>query len=114
MLSVLCYMRLIFGSPVLFFDDTGQCQPPGNRPPLLAGAGPGPTMLRRFVQVHCNYIPIFSKTCEEHLVHVLMVLETLCHHKLFAKASKYQFDWSAVGFLWHVIFEHSAKTLSCS
>ncbi len=37
-------------------------------------------MLRRFVQVYCYDILIFSKT--QHLVHVCMVLETLLHHKL--------------------------------
>ena len=48
---------------------------------------------------------IFSKTREEHLVHVRMVLETLRHHKLYAKASKCQFGRSSVGFLGHVISE---------
>jgi hypothetical protein len=35
-----------------------------------------------------------------------MVLETLRHHKLYAKASKCQFVRAAVGFLGHVISEH--------
>ena len=47
-------------------------------------------MLGRFVQVYCHDILIFSKTSEEHLVHVRMVLETL-RHQLYAKASKCQF-----------------------
>jgi hypothetical protein len=62
-------------------------------------------MLGRFVQVYCDDILIFSKTREEHLVHVRMVLETLRHHQLFAKASKCQFLRSSVGFLGHVISE---------
>ncbi len=62
-------------------------------------------MLGRFVQVYCDNILIFSKTGEEHLVHVCMVLETLRHHKLYAKASKCQFGRSSVGFLGHVISE---------
>jgi transposase InsO family protein len=62
-------------------------------------------MLGRFVQVYCDDILIFSKTREEHLVHVRMVLETLRHHKLYAKASKCQFGRSSVGFLGHVISE---------
>jgi hypothetical protein len=62
-------------------------------------------MLGRFVQVYCDDIPIFSKTREEHLVHVCMVLETLRHHKLFAKTSKCRFGRSSVGFLGHVISE---------
>ena len=39
-------------------------------------------------------------------MHVRMVLETLRHHKLYAKASKCQFGRSSVGFLGHVISEH--------
>ena len=57
------------------------------------------------MQVYCDDILIFSKTREEHLVHVRMVLETLRHHKLYAKASKCQFGRSSVGFLGHVISE---------
>ena len=62
-------------------------------------------MLGRFVQVYCNDILIFSKTRAEHLIHVLMVLETLRHHQLYAKASKCQFGRPSVGFLGHVISE---------
>ncbi len=62
-------------------------------------------MIGRFVHVYCDDILIFSKTREEHLVHVRMVLETLRHHKLYAKASKCQFGRSSVGFLGHVISE---------
>ncbi len=39
-------------------------------------------------------------------MHVRMVLETLRHHKLYAKASKCQFGRASVGFLGHVISEH--------
>jgi hypothetical protein len=35
-----------------------------------------------------------------------MVLETLRHHQLYAKASKCQFGRSSVAFLGHVISEH--------
>ena len=40
---------------------------------------------------------------EEHLSHVCMVLATLRHHCLFAKASKCAFGRSSVAFLGHVI-----------
>ncbi len=65
----------------------------------------GPPMLDHFVQVFCNDILIFSNTCEVHLEHVLTVLATLLHHKLYDKASKFQFCSSSVCFLGYVIFE---------
>ena len=60
-------------------------------------------MLGRFVQVHCDGIRVVSKTREVHLVHVRMVLETLRHHKLYAKASQCRFGRSSVSFLGHAI-----------
>jgi hypothetical protein len=94
------YMHSIFGRPSLSFDAAGRAAP------LAAGsAGPTPSMLGSFVQVYCDDILIFSKTREEHLVHVRMVLETLRHHKLYAKESKCQFIRSSVGFLGHIISE---------
>jgi hypothetical protein len=77
------YMHSIFGRPALSFDSAG-------RPCRAPGVGPSPQtppMLGRFVQVYCDDILIFSKTREEHLVHVRMVLETLRHHKLPATSS---------------------------
>ncbi len=68
-----------------------QCSRPGSARHLPAHAR----------QVYCDNILIFSKTRVEHLVHVLMVLETLSHHKLYAKASKCQFCCASVGILGH-------------
>ena len=50
-------------------------------------------MMGRFVAVYMDNILIFS-SCdkEEHLCHVRMVLATLLHHCLFAKASKCAFS----------------------
>jgi hypothetical protein len=93
------YMHSIFGRSALSFDSTGRARPPAG------SLGAGAPMLGRFVQVYCDDILIFSKTREEHLVHVRMVLETLRHHQLYAKASKCQFGRSSVGFLGHVISE---------
>ena len=42
-----------------------------------------------------------------------MVLETLQHLKLYAKASKCQFDCSSVGFLGHVISAHCVAVDPC-
>ena len=50
-------------------------------------------------------ILIFSKTKEEHLIHVRMVLETLKHHRLYAMDSKCQFGRTSVALLGHVISE---------
>ena len=100
-LPVMRFMHSIFGRPELSFDSTGRALPVARTP----GTGP---MLGRFVQVYCDDIRVlitFPKTREEHLVHVRMVLETLRHHKLYAKASKCQFGRSSVGFLGHVISE---------
>jgi len=54
--------------------------------------------------VYMDDILIFSGgDREEHLRHVRMVLATLRHHRLFAKASKCAFGRSSVAFLGHVI-----------
>ncbi len=100
MLSILMrYMHSIFGRSALSFDSTGRARP------LAGSLGTGAPMLGRFVQVYCDDLVIFSKTREEHLKHVRMVVETLRHHKLYAKASKCHFGRSSVGFLGHVISE---------
>ena len=91
------YMHSIFGRSAPAFDADGRLRPPGT--------GTSSPMLGRFVQVYMDDILIFSKTKAEHLVHVRMVLETLRHYQLFAKASKCQFGRSSVGFLGHVISE---------
>ena len=57
------------------------------------------------VQVYVDDILIISKTKEEHLIHVRMILETLKRHRLYAKASKCQFGRTSVAILGHVISE---------
>jgi len=92
------YMHAIFGRPVMALDEAGRGQPSPD--------GPRSPMLGKFVQVYMDDIHIFSRTEAEHLIHVRMVLDTLRHHQLYAKASKCQFGRSSVAFLGHVISEH--------
>jgi len=82
------YMHAIFGRPVLAFDDGGR----GRQSPDRLHR----PMLGQFVQVYMDDILIFSRTKADHLIHVRMVLETLRHHRLYAKASKCQI-WTVVG-----------------
>ena len=90
------YMHDIFARPRLVFDYNGH--------PVGVQDGITPGMMGRFVTVYMDDILIFS--CwdkEEYLRHVSMVLATLLHHCLFAKASKCAFCQSSVAFLGHVI-----------
>ena len=89
------YMHAMYGRPVLAFDDGGRGRqsPDGLHRPMLG----------QFVQVYMDDSLIFSRTKADHLIHVRMVLETLRHHRLYAKASKCQFGRSSVAFLGHVI-----------
>ncbi|CAI7932609.1 unnamed protein product, partial [Closterium sp. NIES-54] len=59
--------------------------------------------LDRFVIVFLDDILIFSKSLEEHAQHLRIVLDTLRHHRLYAKLSKCTFACSSIGFLGHVI-----------
>ena len=59
--------------------------------------------LRKFVCVYLDDILIYSKSKEEHLQHLRVVLETLRISKLFAKLSKCEFFRHEVKFLGHVV-----------
>ena len=81
------YMHYIFARPRLVFDNKGH--------PVGVQDGITPGMIRRFVAVYMDDILIFSGSDKvEHLRHVRMVLATLRHHRLFAKASKCAFGHS--------------------
>lgn len=59
--------------------------------------------LDKFVLAFIDDILIFSKTREEHLQHLRLVLEQLRKHKLYAKVSKCEFLTSQVEFLGHIV-----------
>ena len=56
-----------------------------------------------FVIVFLDDILIFSRTMEEHEVHVRKVLDVLRQNKLYAKASKCEFAKAKISFLGHMI-----------
>jgi len=57
--------------------------------------------LRKFVVVFLDDIMIFSKTWDEHLEHLRVVLETLRSNKLYCKPIKCEFGSSNILFLGH-------------
>ena len=56
-----------------------------------------------FVVVFVDDILVYSKTREEHAEHLVVVLQTLRDHYIYAKFSKYSFWMEEVRFLGHVI-----------
>ena len=62
--------------------------------------------LDKFVIVFLDDILIYSRTEEEHLEHVRLVLERLRQHQLFAKKEKCEFFQKEINFLGHVISEN--------
>ncbi|GJT00122.1 putative reverse transcriptase domain-containing protein [Tanacetum coccineum] len=59
--------------------------------------------LDKFVIVFITYILIYSKSKEEHEVHLKLILELLEKEKLFRKFSKCEFWLQDVRFLGHVV-----------
>ncbi|GJV37492.1 putative reverse transcriptase domain-containing protein [Tanacetum coccineum] len=59
--------------------------------------------LDKFVIVFIDDILVYSKTREDHEVHLRLLLELLRNEKLYAKFSKYEFCLREVQFLGHVI-----------
>ena len=63
-------------------------------------------VLNQFVLVFIDDILVFSKTKEEHEVHLSYVLQTLRDHQLKAKFSKCHFWENEVRFLGHIVSEN--------
>ena len=60
-------------------------------------------MLNRSVFVCIDDILIFSRSLEEHRVHVRQVLQRLLENRLYVKAEKCDFHVSSVSFLGYII-----------
>ena len=59
--------------------------------------------LDKFVVVFIDDILIYSKSEEDHELHLRTILETLREHQLYAKFSKCEFWLKEVGFLGHIL-----------
>ena len=60
-------------------------------------------MLNHSVFVYLDDILIFSKTVEEHRIHVRQVLQRLLENQLYAKAEKCEFHVPSISFLGYII-----------
>lgn len=60
-------------------------------------------MLGKFVLVYMDDIIVFSRTEEEHLLHLDMVMKALQRHKFYAQLSKCSFAQSELLFLGHIV-----------
>jgi hypothetical protein len=59
--------------------------------------------LGKFCVVYMDDVLIYSKTADEHLEHIRLVLRELPRHQLHIKLSKCYFGRSSVNFLGHVV-----------
>ena len=66
--------------------------------------------LRKFTLVFFDDILVYSKCLSDHVQHLTQILETMRHHKLYAKQSKCVFGTSQVEYLGHVISAQGVAT----
>lgn len=59
--------------------------------------------LGKFVLIYLDDVVVFSRTLEEHIEHLRLVLETLREQKLYAKLSKCTFAQPEIEYLGHII-----------
>ena len=67
-------------------------------------------MINKFVVVFLDDILVFSRSLDEHVLHVRTVLQRLLENRLFVKAEKCVFHSPSVEFLGHIIERGSVKT----
>ena len=65
--------------------------------------------LDRFVIVFIEDIIVYSRSEEEHAMHLRLVLQTLREHQLYAKFLKYEFWLDQVAFLGHVVSKNGIQ-----
>ncbi len=68
------------------------------------------SQLRKFVLVFFDDILVYSKSLEEHVGHLTVVLEIMRNNQLYAKRSKCDFGKKQVEYLGHIISEKGVAT----
>jgi hypothetical protein len=61
--------------------------------------------LDKFVVVFIDDILVYSRSEDEHVYHLRLVLQKLQDHKLYAKLSKCEFWLKQVAFLGHIVLK---------
>ena len=62
-----------------------------------------------FVVVYLDDIVIYSKTFDDHLMHLKVVLQRLRDHELYIKMEKCEFAVQEVKFLGHLVGHHEVQ-----
>ena len=70
-------------------------------------------LLDSCVVIYLDDILIFSRTKEQHIQDIKKVLETLRHHKFYAKRSKCEFMKRKISFLGHIVSDQGIEDRSC-